>query len=134
MSLTFRFGPKTLFISGLIANAVIILLMGFVSDLPVLLALRVVQGILDGISTVGLAIVSGSSSPGMGIQRYRLVSKRHCPEGVKLNQSTIPQKAFRRAVAAEYHKILESQGLGFCFAARGGFQHHIENFPADAVH
>ena len=40
----------------------IILLMGFVSSLPVLLILRLVQGILGGISTVGLIIVSSSSS------------------------------------------------------------------------
>jgi DHA1 family multidrug resistance protein-like MFS transporter len=61
-SLTSRFGPKTLFIGGLISHTVITLLMGFVSSLPVLLALRIVQGILGGISTVGLVIVSGSSS------------------------------------------------------------------------
>jgi DHA1 family multidrug resistance protein-like MFS transporter len=36
--------------------------MGFVSSIPVLLALRIVQGILGGISTIGLIIVSSSSS------------------------------------------------------------------------
>ena len=61
-SLTLRFGPKTLFIGGLISHTVIILLMGFVSHLPVLLMLRIVQGIFGGISTVGFLIVSGSSS------------------------------------------------------------------------
>jgi len=61
-SLTSRLSPKTLFIGGLLSHAVIILLMGFVSSLPVLLVLRIVQGTLGGISTVGLVIVSGSSS------------------------------------------------------------------------
>lgn len=61
-SLTSRFSPKFLFIEGLLSHAVIILLMGFVSSLPVLLVLRIVQGILGGISTVGLIIVSSSSS------------------------------------------------------------------------
>lgn len=61
-SLTSRLSPKGLFIRGLISHAVIILLMGFVSSLPVLLVLRIVQGILGGISTVGLIIVSSSSS------------------------------------------------------------------------
>jgi MFS family permease len=61
-SLTSRLSPKLLFMSGLLSHAVIILLMGFVSSLPVLLVLRLVQGILGGISTVGLIIVSSSSS------------------------------------------------------------------------
>jgi len=61
-SLTSRLSPKGLFIRGLLSHAVIILLMGFVSSIPVLLVLRIVQGILGGISTVGLIIVSSSSS------------------------------------------------------------------------
>jgi DHA1 family multidrug resistance protein-like MFS transporter len=61
-SLTSRLSPKGLFIRGLISHTVIILAMGFVSSLPVLLALRIVQGIMGGISTVGLIIVSSSSS------------------------------------------------------------------------
>jgi DHA1 family multidrug resistance protein-like MFS transporter len=59
-SLASRFSPKTLFMGGLFSHAVIILVMGFVSSLPVLLVLRIVQGILGGISTVGLIIVSSS--------------------------------------------------------------------------
>jgi DHA1 family multidrug resistance protein-like MFS transporter len=61
-SLTSRLSPKLLFMRGLLSHAVIILLMGFVSSLPGLLALRLVQGMLGGISTVGLVIVSSSSS------------------------------------------------------------------------
>jgi len=61
-SLTSRLGSKTLFIGGLLSHAIIIVLMGFVSILPVLLVLRIIQGILGGISTVGLIMVSGSSS------------------------------------------------------------------------
>ena len=61
-SLTSRFSPKLLFIRGLVSHGIIILLMGFVSSLPVLLALRIVQGIFGGVSTVGLIIVSSSSS------------------------------------------------------------------------
>lgn len=61
-SLTSRLSPKGIFVRGLLSHAVIILLMGFVSNLPVLLVLRIVQGILGGISTVGLIIVSSSSS------------------------------------------------------------------------
>lgn len=61
-SLTSRFSPKALFVRGLLSHAVLIFLMGFVSSLPILFALRILQGVLGGISTVGLIIVSSSSS------------------------------------------------------------------------
>ncbi len=61
-SLASRTSPKNLFMGGLLSHALIILSMGFVSSLPVLLVLRIVQGLLGGISTVGLIIVSSSSS------------------------------------------------------------------------
>ena len=59
---TTRFSPKLLFMRGLLSHAIVILLMGFVSSLPILFLLRIVQGILGGISTVGLIIVSSSTS------------------------------------------------------------------------
>jgi DHA1 family multidrug resistance protein-like MFS transporter len=61
-SLASRLSPKRLFMRGLLSHAIIILLMGFVSSLPLLLVLRMIQGILGGISTLGLIIVSSSSS------------------------------------------------------------------------
>jgi len=61
-SLTVRFSPKKIYMRGLLSHAVTILFMGFVRNLPLLLALRIVQGLLGGISTVGLIIVSSSSS------------------------------------------------------------------------
>ena len=61
-SLASRFSPKTLFMRGLFSHAILIMLMGFVSNLPLLLVLRILQGLLGGISTVGLIIVSSSSS------------------------------------------------------------------------
>ena len=61
-SLASRLSPKHLFMGGLLSHAVIILLMGFVSSLPVLLVIRIVQGLLGGISTVGLIMVTSSSS------------------------------------------------------------------------
>jgi len=59
-------GPKRLYITGLFSHAVIILLMGFVTSLPLLLVLRILQGILGGVSTVGLIIVSSSTSRDFG--------------------------------------------------------------------
>jgi len=61
-SLASRFSPKTLYMRGLLSHAVLMLLMGFVTNLPLLLAIRIVQGTLGGISTLGLIIVSSSSS------------------------------------------------------------------------
>jgi MFS transporter, DHA1 family, multidrug resistance protein len=61
-SLASRFSPKMLFMRGLLSHAILILLMGFIHNLPVLLFLRIVQGVMGGISTVGLVIVSASST------------------------------------------------------------------------
>jgi DHA1 family multidrug resistance protein-like MFS transporter len=60
--LTSRFSPKLLYMRGLLTNLVLFFLMGFTSDLRVLLLLRIVQGVFGGISTVGLLIISASSS------------------------------------------------------------------------
>ncbi len=60
--LTSRFSPKLLYMRGLLVNIVLFLLMGFTSSLHVLLILRILQGVFGGISTVGLLIISSSSS------------------------------------------------------------------------
>ena len=60
--LTSHFSPKLLYMRGLLANLVFFFLMGFTSDLRVLLVLRILQGVFGGISTVGLLIISASSS------------------------------------------------------------------------
>jgi DHA1 family multidrug resistance protein-like MFS transporter len=60
--LTSRFSPKLLYMRGLLANLVLFFIMGFTSDLRVLLLLRILQGVFGGISTVGLIIISSSSS------------------------------------------------------------------------
>jgi MFS family permease len=61
-TLTSRFSPKMLYMRGLLANLVLFFLMGFTSDLRVLLLLRILQGVFGGIFTVGLLIISASSS------------------------------------------------------------------------
>ena len=61
-TLTSRFSPKMLYMRGLLANFVLFFLMGFTSDLRVLLVLRILGGVFGGISTVGLLIISASSS------------------------------------------------------------------------
>lgn len=60
--LTSRFSPKLLFLRGMIANILLFLLMGFTTNLHLLLLLRIIQGVFGGISTVGLIIISHSSS------------------------------------------------------------------------
>lgn len=61
-NLTDRFSPKTLFERGLLSHAILIALMAFVTDLRLLLGIRILQGFLGGISTIGLIIVSAIST------------------------------------------------------------------------
>jgi len=61
-NLTDRFSPKLLFERGILSHAILVALMGFVTDLRVLLGIRILQGFLGGISTIGLIIVSAISS------------------------------------------------------------------------
>jgi DHA1 family multidrug resistance protein-like MFS transporter len=56
--LTDRFSPKALFERGILSHVILVGLMGFATDLRVLLGIRIVQGFLGGISTIGLMIIS----------------------------------------------------------------------------
>lgn len=60
-SLTDRYSPKALFERGLLSHALLVGLMGFTTDLRLLLLIRVVQGFMGGISTIGLIIVAAVS-------------------------------------------------------------------------
>lgn len=60
--LTSRFSPKLLYLRGTIIYTVLYVLMGFTSNLPLLLLLRSIQGLFGGISTIGLIIIASSSS------------------------------------------------------------------------
>jgi DHA1 family multidrug resistance protein-like MFS transporter len=60
--LTSRFRPKILYEAGFLCNGVLILLMGFTNSLVILLLLRVLQGALGGVSTIGMILISASSS------------------------------------------------------------------------
>jgi MFS family permease len=60
--LTDRFSPKGLFERGMLSHAILVILMGFTTDLRLLFAIRVVQGFFGGISTIGLIIVAASST------------------------------------------------------------------------
>ncbi len=61
-SLSDRFSAKALFERGLISHTIIVTAMAFTSDLRLLFAIRLVQGFLGGISTIGLIIVSATSN------------------------------------------------------------------------
>ncbi len=61
-NLTDRFSPKTLFERGILSHVILVALMGFVTDLRLLLGIRILQGFLGGISTIGLIIVSTVST------------------------------------------------------------------------
>lgn len=61
-SLTAKYRPKTLFQGAFMFNGVLFLLMGFTENLPLLLALRLIQGALGGASTIGIFMISQLSS------------------------------------------------------------------------
>lgn len=62
-SLSDRFSPKGLFERGLVSHVVIVTLMAFTTEVWLLFAIRLVQGFLGGISTIGLIIVAATSDP-----------------------------------------------------------------------
>ncbi len=68
-SLTTRIRPKLLYQAGTFFNGVIFLLLGFTASLPMLLFLRLCQGFLGGISTIGLVLIA-SSSPGKRLHKH----------------------------------------------------------------
>ncbi|MDO9230619.1 MAG: MFS transporter [Syntrophales bacterium] len=61
-SLTATFRPKALYQGAFLCNGIIFLLMGFTDSLPMLLALRLIQGALGGASTIGIFMISQLSS------------------------------------------------------------------------
>jgi DHA1 family multidrug resistance protein-like MFS transporter len=61
-NLTNRFSPKGLFERGILSHVILVALMGVVTDLRLLLAIRILQGFMGGISTIGLIIVSAVST------------------------------------------------------------------------
>jgi len=60
-SLTARVRPKLLFEGGIFCNGVIFFMMGFIENLPLLLTLRLIQGALGAISTIGLVLIAASA-------------------------------------------------------------------------
>ncbi len=61
-SLTAKFRPKALFQGAFLFNGIIFLVMGFIDSLPMLLALRLIQGALGAASTIGIFMISQLSS------------------------------------------------------------------------
>lgn len=59
--LTSRFSPKFLFERGMLCNGILFLLMGFTSNFYLLFLLRMIQGALGGVSTIGLILISAIS-------------------------------------------------------------------------
>jgi DHA1 family multidrug resistance protein-like MFS transporter len=60
--LTSRYSPKVMLERGMLSHAILVGLMAFTTDLRLLLLIRIVQGCLGGISTIGLIIVSAIST------------------------------------------------------------------------
>jgi MFS transporter, DHA1 family, multidrug resistance protein len=134
-SLTSRFSPKGLFMRGLFCHAVIILLTGFVSSLSLLLVLRIIQGILGGISTVGLIIVSSSSSKEWASRDIGLFQN-----AMTLGQLIGPPIGALAATMLGYRGAFISASafvfvtLLFCFFYVKEFPHESKETPAYTKH
>ena len=76
-SLTHRFSPKMLFMRAIFSNLITFFLMGFTTNLYLILLLNMLQGLTGGISTIGIIIVSSSSS------------RENIPSNVSLYQSVM---------------------------------------------
>ncbi|HWT82670.1 MAG TPA: MFS transporter, partial [Candidatus Methylomirabilis sp.] len=61
-SLADRISPKALFERGILSHVILVALMGFITDLRLLLGIRIFQGFMGGISTIGLMIISAIST------------------------------------------------------------------------
>lgn len=68
-SLSDRFSPKALFERGLASHVVLVAAMAFATDVRLLFAIRLVQGFLGGISTIGLIIVAAISDEAQRARR-----------------------------------------------------------------
>jgi MFS transporter, DHA1 family, multidrug resistance protein len=134
-SLASRFSPKVLFMRGLFSHAVIIFLMGFVSSLPLLLVLRIVQGIMGGISTVGMIIVSSSSTREWVSRDIGLFQN-----SMTLGQLIGPPIGAFAAAALGYKGAFISASafvfisLAFCFFYVKEFPHETRETTAPAKH
>ena len=53
-----KYRPKGLYERAFLSNGIIFLLMGFTNSLPLLLVLRIIQGVLGGASTIGLYMIT----------------------------------------------------------------------------
>ena len=76
-SLAHRFSPKMLYLRAIMVNVITFVLMGFTTNLYLLLALSIVQGLTGGVSTIGMILVSSSSE------------KENIPANIGLFQSVI---------------------------------------------
>jgi len=63
-SMTSRFRPKALYEKAFLCHGITFLLMGFTSNLYLLLLLRIIQGTFGGASTIGLFMITQSSADG----------------------------------------------------------------------
>jgi MFS family permease len=60
-ALTHRYSPKMLYMRGMFTHSLMFFFMAFTTNLHMLFALRVVQGIFGGVSTAGMILISSGS-------------------------------------------------------------------------
>lgn len=111
--LTDRFSPKALFERGLLSHALLVGVMGFVTDLRLLLLLQLVRGFLGGISTIGLLIVAAISREDQVARRMGTYQS-----ALTLGQILAPPVGAMAAAALGYRgAFLASSGMLFAICA-----------------
>ncbi len=76
-TLAHRVNPKMLYLRAVMVNVIAFFLMGFTTNLYLLLTLSIIQGLTGGVSTIGMILVSSSSA------------KENVPANIGLFQSVI---------------------------------------------
>ncbi len=105
-NLTARYSPKALYERGVLSHAILVTLMGFVTDLRLLLLIRIMQGFLGGISTIGLIIVSAISTEDQLARRMGLYQS-----ALTLGQIFAPPLGAMAAAAFGYRGAFVASGM-----------------------
>jgi DHA1 family multidrug resistance protein-like MFS transporter len=123
-SLTARIRPKLLFEIGIFCNGVIFFIMGFVESLPLLLTLRLIQGALGGISTIGLVLIAATAPKGR-LPKYLSLFQNSMTAGQLIGP---PLGAYAVTIFGYHSPFIIA--LAVVFFSLGYCHSHVRDIPA----
>jgi MFS transporter, DHA1 family, multidrug resistance protein len=122
-SLSARIRPKLLFEVGIFCNGVIFCLLGFTDSLPLILGMRLFQGVLGGVSTIGLVLIAGAAN-GARLPGYMSLFQNSITAGQLLGP---PLGAYAVAVFGYHAPFVISPVI--TFAALAYCHRHVLDVP-----